>query len=208
MRKNKESVMEQETPVDETLKFLKKRGVSVQEYRNNPYQVALDAAEATVAGKLLMQSVEIANLPDIDLRDADAVQKRINEYFAIVARNGNKPTVAGLALSLNGMDRRRLWEIKTGNYGRTGGKTTNLPREVTDLIKKAYKIMEDLWENYMQNGLINPVSGIFLGKNNYGYQDKTEYVVTPNTRDESDYNEQEIRERYNIPAANPGLLEE
>ena len=193
---------------EETLKFLKKRGVSVQEYRNNPYQVALDEAEATVAGKLLMQSVEIANLPDIDLNDAAAVQGRINEYFAIVAKNGNKPTVAGLALSLNGMDRRRLWEIKTGNFGNQHRQGEVLPREVRDLIKKAYKIMEDLWENYMQNGLINPVSGIFLGKNNYGYQDKTEYVVTPNTKDESDYNEQEIRERYNIPSANPKLLDE
>ena len=33
----------------------------------------------------------------------------------------------------------------------------------------------------MTSGKINPVSGIFLGKNNFGYQDKQEYVVTPNT---------------------------
>ena len=33
----------------------------------------------------------------------------------------------------------------------------------------------------MANGKINPVSGIFLGKNHFGYQDKQEYVVTPNT---------------------------
>jgi hypothetical protein len=32
----------------------------------------------------------------------------------------------------------------------------------------------------MTNGKINPVSGIFLGKNNFGYQDKQEYVLTPN----------------------------
>lgn len=35
-------------------------------------------------------------------------------------------------------------------------------------------------ENYMQNGKINPVAGIFLMKNNMGYQDKQEVVVTPN----------------------------
>jgi hypothetical protein len=45
--------------------------------------------------------------------------------------------------------------------------------------------MEQLWENYMQNGKINPVSGIFLGKNHYGMQDKTEYVVTPNVQQET-----------------------
>ena len=58
--------------------------------------------------------------------------------------------------------------------------------------------MENLWEHYMQNGKINPVSGIFLGKNNFGYQDKTEYVVTPNTNSDSDYSTDDIRKRYAI----------
>ena len=56
--------------------------------------------------------------------------------------------------------------------------------------------MEILWENYMQNGKINPVSGIFLGKNNFGYQDKTEYVLTPNTQTDADYSAEDIRARY------------
>jgi len=33
---------------------------------------------------------------------------------------------------------------------------------------------------YMQNGKINPVAGIFLMKNNMGYADKQEVVLTPN----------------------------
>lgn len=114
-----------------------------------------------------------------------------------MAKYDTKPTVAGLGLALNGMDRRRLWEIKTGNKTTS---TPNLPCEVEDAIKKAYKIMENLWENYMQNGKVNPVAGIFLGKNNYGYQDKTEYVVTPNTRSENDYDADDIRRRY-LPEA-------
>ena len=61
--------------------------------------------------------------------------------------------------------------------------------------------MENLWENYMQNGKINPVSGIFLGKNNFGYQDKTEYVVTPNTNADSDFNADDIRKRYAIDSS-------
>ena len=56
--------------------------------------------------------------------------------------------------------------------------------------------MENLWESYMNSGKINPVSGIFLGKNNFGYQDKTEYVVTPNTQRDSDYDPEDIRRRY------------
>ena len=48
----------------------------------------------------------------------------------------------------------------------------------------------------MQNGKINPVSGIFLGKNNFGYQDKQEHVITPNTNSDSDYNAEDIKQRY------------
>ena len=48
----------------------------------------------------------------------------------------------------------------------------------------------------MNSGKINPVSGIFLGKNNYGYQDKTEYVVTPNQGDTNDYSAEDIKKRY------------
>ena len=115
-----------------------------------------------------------------------------------------KPTVAGMGMAL-GLDRRRLWEIKTGNFG-NNSKYAELPTSVSDSIKKAYEYMEILWENYMQNGKINPVSGIFLGKNNFGYQDKTEYVVTPNTHNDSDYNADDIRKRYLTDSATLGQL--
>ena len=140
--------------------------------------------------KYLLVSMKLAALPDIDLHDVAQVQARLEEYFKIQAENDLKPTVAGMGLAL-GVDRRRLWEIKTGN-----AKAYDLPTAVSDSIKRAYEIMENLWENYMQNGKINPVSGIFLGKNNFGYQDKTEYVVTPNMNNDSDYNAEDIKKRY------------
>ena len=145
--------------------------------------------------KYLMVSLELANLPDIDLNEPEQVRDRLNKYFEIYAQNDMKPTVAGLGLALNGMDKRRLWEIKVGAL--KGGTTEwNLPTLTLELIQKAYKILENQWENYMQNGKINPVSGIFLGKNNFGYQDKTEYVVTPNVNTDSDYNADDIKKRY------------
>ena len=145
--------------------------------------------------KYIMVSLELANLPNIDLNNSEQVKERLNKYFEIHARNDMKPTVAGLGLALNGMDKRRLWEIKVGAL--KGGTTEwNLPTLTLELIQKAYKILENQWENYMQNGKINPVSGIFLGKNNFGYQDKTEYVVTPNVNNDSDYNADDIKKRY------------
>jgi hypothetical protein len=37
---------------------------------------------------------------------------------------------------------------------------------------------------------------IFMMKNHFGYQDKTEYVLTPNQKQESDYDAEDIRKRY------------
>ena len=156
--------------------------------------------------KYLAVSMQLMNLPDIDLNEPEQVIDRLNLYFQIHAENDMKPTVAGMGMAL-GLDRRRLWEIKTGNFG-TQKRLEELPTLTKDSIKKAYKLMENLWENYMQNGKINPVSGIFLGKNNFGYQDKTEYVVTPNTNSDSDYSTDDIRKRYAIDSEDKKLLEE
>ena len=147
----------------------------------------------------LQQSLELMNLPTIDLHDVVAVQERINEFFNIMAKYDTKPTVAGMAMAL-GMDRRTLWAIRNDQPTGGAGYKTALPPEVADSIKKAYLLMENLWENYMQNGKINPVSGIFLGKNNFGYQDKTEYVVTPNVQQDN-YDPDSIRQRYLIDSS-------
>jgi hypothetical protein len=141
--------------------------------------------------KYLKLGRELFNLPTIDLKDPVQVTNRLNEFFVIHEEYDMKPTVAGMGMAL-GLDRRRLWEIKTGVQDRN----QDLPTLTRDSIKKAYEYMEILWENYMQNGKINPVSGIFLGKNNFGYQDKTEYVVTPNVNNDSDYNADDIKKRY------------
>lgn len=166
----------------------KPRGVPVQ-------QTLSPVTEPGDNTKYLTVSLQLMQLPDIDMHDIEQVNARLAEYFQIQADADLKPTVAGLGLALNGMDRRRLWEIRTGAPS-TNKCVTDLPTPVKDAIKKAYKLMENLWENYMQNGKINPVSGIFLGKNNFGYQDKTEYVVTPNTQNDSDYSPADIRKKY------------
>jgi hypothetical protein len=141
--------------------------------------------------KYVMLGMKLFNLPSIDLKDPQQVSDRLNEFFTIHAEADMKPTVSGMGMAL-GLDRRRLWEIKVGVTDRN----QDLPTLTRDFIKKAYEYMEILWENYMQNGKINPVSGIFLGKNNFGYQDKQEYVLTPNSNSDSDYSADDIRKRY------------
>lgn len=148
--------------------------------------------------KFLRKNLQLMNLPDIDMKDVEQVNARLNEYFDFMAECDSKPTVSGLAMALNGMSRQTLSAIAHDRPTGSTGYRSALPRPVTDLIKKAYKILEILWEDYMNSGKINPVSGIFLGKNNYGYQDKTEYVLTPNQQNDSDYDAEDIRQRYLI----------
>lgn len=55
-------------------------------------------------------------------------------------------------------------------------------------------------EDYMQNGKVNPVTGIFLSKNHFGYQDKQEITVSAN-QDQAESPEQiEQKIRDAIPA--------
>ena len=145
--------------------------------------------------KYLRINMELFNMPMVDLYNAEEVEKRLAEYFEIYAKYDVKPTVTGMALSL-GMDRGTLRNVAKDLPTGGSGYKTALPKRVALSIKKAYILLENLYENYMQNGKINPVAGIFLGKNNYGYRDTSEYVVTPNTRGNEDYSAEDIRKKY------------
>ncbi len=144
--------------------------------------------------RIVQTNMKFFDMPKVDLRDPDAVKQRLVEYFKIYGEADLKPTVAGMAMCL-GVDRRRLWDIKTGNYVNVGG-YRDLPEETVDLVKKAYDILETSMDNYANAGKINPVMAIFMMKNHFGYQDKTEYVLTPNQKQESDYDADEISKRY------------
>ena len=123
--------------------------------------------------KALAVIMQFNDLPVIDLHDSDAVRERIRLYMQMCYENDYKPTVSSLAAVL-GFDRKTLYSVVTGNVP---NEYQNLPTLSRNLIKKAYSSMEQLWEYYMQNGKINPVSGIFLAKNLYNYVDKVEHVV-------------------------------
>ena len=125
------------------------------------------------------------DLPAIDISDEKQVKDRIAWYFNHCSEDDMKPTVSGLRNAL-GISNDTLWQWKNGNYR---GATHS------ELIKKTYAILEELWEDYMQNGKINPVSGIFLGKNHFGYQDKTEVVVRRG-EDEATIPQEVLEERY------------
>jgi hypothetical protein len=146
--------------------------------------------------KFMGVQIALLNMPDIDMDNVSEVQQRLSDYFELYTSRDMKPTVAGMAVALNGHSRQWLRAVVIdGTTGGAGYKAALRP-EVANCIKKAYFMLENLWETYMSSGKVNPVAGIFLGKNNYGYQDKTEYVLTPNQQNDNDYDADEIRDRY------------
>ena len=176
-------------------------GEEIVKQKKKPRGVSKDMADGkwlqTEPGdntRIVQTNMKFFSMPAIDLHDPDAVQQRLVEYFQIYAEADLKPTVAGMGMAL-GLDRRRLWEIKSGALVGGVGKQ-HLPEATLGLIKKAYEILETSMEAYANAGKINPVMAIFMMKNHFGYQAKTEYVLTPNQKPESDYDAEDIRKRY------------
>jgi hypothetical protein len=120
--------------------------------------------------KFLLHALAIRDLPKIDTSDPKQVEERLDWYFTHCAEADIKPTVKGFCNAL-GVNKQSLWQWKTG---------ARRPDTHEEIILRAYDLLEEMWENYMQNGKINPVAGIFLGKNNFGYRDQQEYLLTPN----------------------------
>jgi hypothetical protein len=121
--------------------------------------------------RYIAHTLAVRNMPKIDHRDPEQVRQRAYDYMELCAQNDMKPTVNGFCSAI-GVSRQTLLNWRTGEF-----------REDTHqaIVLEYYSMLEELWENYMQNGKINPVSGIFLAKNLfYGYADKQEYVLTPN----------------------------
>lgn len=137
-------------------------------------------------GRYLRHALNGWDLPVIDISDEKQVEERLQWYFNSCVEDDIKPTVTGMCRAL-GIHRKTLYRWGQGEV-----------RESTHshLIKKAYDLLEEMWENWMLNGKINPVVGIFLGKNHFGYADKQDIVVTPNNPLGAMGSESEIQQRY------------
>lgn len=139
--------------------------------------------------KYLQHTMRMWNWPEVDMREPEQVAERIEQYFGICIEDDMKPSVAGLALAF-GVDRKTIWAWANGVD------SAYLPNESRNFIKKAYQFLNAQMENYMQNGKINPVAGIFLMKNNMGYQDKQEVVLTPNNQLGEVTPPEELQQKY------------
>ena len=129
--------------------------------------------------------LERRQLPPIDISDPVQVKNRVSEYLDFCELNDKKPSPIALANWL-GVSRDTLNSWKRGEFRNDTH---------SDTIKKAYLVMEEIWYDLMQNGKVNPGSGIFLGKNMFGYKDVADVVVTPNNPYQATSDE-ELKDKY------------
>lgn len=134
--------------------------------------------------KYLAHALKMASLPKIDYKDAKQVEARIFEYFVACEEADMKPSVAGMAVAI-GVDRKTVWEWRTAEKS-----------DRSNAIKRACAILDTMMNDYMQNGKINPASGIFLMKNNFDYADKQEVVLTPNNPLGEQKSNAELEQKY------------
>ena len=162
------------------------------EYKEDgkPYKRRTDR-EATVDSgdnaRFIAHAMRLAKLPPIDMDNADEVAERCEQYFEMAREDNSKPSLAALALAL-GYDRVSLYRIVNGLQGKS--------TEVCNVLKRAVQMLDVLLNDYMQNGKINPVSGIFLMTNTLNYQQRAEVTVAPAQPLGEGRDPDELRRRY------------
>lgn len=123
--------------------------------------------------KFLMFAREVQSLGKINLVSEDAprfLRERIDRYFDICQGWDMKPSMASFSLAL-GTSRGEITRILNGNR--------QANPEAVDMIADTVNLLNAQIEDYMQNGKINPVAGIFLMKNNFGYSDVQQHQYIP-----------------------------
>lgn len=109
----------------------------------------------------------------LDRTDPESVKTRILKYFGICERNNTRPLVSGFATTL-GMRRKELLMLVQG------ADVFGFTPESAEVVRYYYSQMEIGWDYAMNNGGIDRVCGIFLGKNNFGYADQQEIIHVGN----------------------------
>ncbi|MDD6479438.1 MAG: terminase small subunit [Oscillospiraceae bacterium] len=150
-----------------TQKKLKNGDLSERVY---PFEGRNESLAPSDMSRFIRQARESVELPEIDISNPEQVQNRINWYLDRCEMNGTKPTIVGLC-NVIGIDRKTLYRWGAG-----------IDRASTHqkMIVRYKNLLEELWEMEMLEGKINPIVGIFIGKNHFGYTDKQDIVVTPN----------------------------
>ncbi|MBR1732138.1 MAG: hypothetical protein IJ729_08880 [Alloprevotella sp.] len=131
--------------------------------------------------------MEILPTEPLNYNDVEEMERRFNRYLQICAERdmkiGNQAAYAAI-----GIDKGIAWEWANRS-------TANPAR--ADFIKKVQKVCALYREGLMEDGKVNPVTGIFWQKNYDGLRDQQEVVLTPNQSPLGEQKDAEqLRQKY------------
>ena len=128
--------------------------------------------------QFVIHNLDLLSFAPIDckIETAEVIDRRCYDYMEKCIENEMKPGIAGLALAI-GVGRQTLINYINGNV--------DMPFENRAVLQRYYTFLNAILEDYTQNGKINPVSALFLLKNNFGYKDTQEFVVNNAVQEET-----------------------
>ena len=156
---------------------------------NLPHNTFTKDLEPGTTSKYLAHAMRKWNLPKIDLSDVEQVRERIEWYFQTCIEDDVRPSPTGLRNSL-GVSKQTISLWRNGLRPQRG--------EQAELVMQAYDMMDEMWNSYMQDGKINPVAGIFLGKAVFGYKEEQNIVVTAKRETDYETDPVSIAEKYEM----------
>jgi len=136
--------------------------------------------------KLVSFMLAITPTEPLDHNDVEEMERRFMNYLRMCAewdmKVGNQ--AAYLAIGIN-----KDLVFEWGNRQLTNPKRT-------EFVKKVQQICGMYREGLMQDGKVNPVTGIFWQKNYDGMKDQTEMVLTPNSPMGEQKSAEALRQKY------------
>ena len=154
--------------------------------RKKELQDAIEKGKLTPNQKLMLHTIEVAQIEKPYLNSPASIQQAINKYMNIILEDGNKPTVNGLALAL-GISKGDLFNIANGKKVYVCGVCVSGEAE----IKQALQVIATTNELDIANS--GGMGAMFLGKNYFGLKDKQELTIN----DESnELTNQELDDKY------------
>lgn len=125
-----------------------------------------------IKAKYMEFQVALMKLPKIDLKADDAPQMlsdHLMTFISICIEYDQLPSQANYALSLH-ISRQALQRHLNGH--------TNIKPAVYDQLHEANNMLGAVIEDNMLSGASNVVGSIFIAKNNFGYKEQSEQIIT------------------------------
>ena len=128
----------------------------------------LNTANAIIASTLLTLTI-----PKPDMNDVQEVKKSVALYFQTCAEKNVRPAISGICVAL-GITRQQFLEAcETGQLTyRYAPSAIALPNDTWQFLVDIRSNYAAMIESFLETGMIHPSAGIFLLKNNCGYQDE------------------------------------